>query len=90
MCKPGEYKEKTMYLGWKGLWLPAAATGKGGTMGGLCILAPSTVVMTAPPGIDSHILWEARAMAAHVHWGVAGGVIFINIYLYKIQVKFIQ
>ena len=44
-------------------------------------LAPTSTTITSPPGLDTHILWEARAIAAHCHWGVKGGLVVVCVYL---------
>ena len=79
--KLGEFQDKIGDLGWRGLWTPAATTTRGGTTGGVAIVAPTTIMLTRPPGLESHVLWGARAIAAHAQWGVRGGIIIINAYL---------
>ena len=77
----GEFQDRVADLGFRGLWSPASTTSKGGTSGGAAILGPSSTTLTAPPGLESHIIWDARAVAAHCHWGVPGGIVVICAYL---------
>ena len=67
--------------GWSGAWIPGVATEAGGTSGGLAILTRGKAMITVPPGKDSHVLVDGRAMAARVHWGCPGGLVFVNLYL---------
>ena len=50
-------------------------------MGGVAILAPSTVQVTAPPALEHHVLWDGRMIAGHVHWGTKGGIVVVNVYM---------
>eukprot|EP00959_Pyramimonas_sp_CCMP1952_P252302 5271545-Pyramimonas_sp.AAC.1 len=38
--------------------------------------------MSLPPGRASGVLVQGYAVAGHAHWGVAGGIICVSIYLH--------
>ncbi|CAK0847000.1 unnamed protein product, partial [Prorocentrum cordatum] len=59
----------------------AKAMAMGGTVGGVVILAKASILMMAPPLPDSPVLHEGRMSAAHVHWGVRGGLVMTSVYL---------
>ena len=80
-CRLGEYQDRIRDLGRKGLRLPAAASGMG--RGHRWSLHPRPLQRRddgASRYRQPHIV-GGRAMAAHVHWGAAGGNTFINLYL---------
>ncbi|CAK0865013.1 unnamed protein product [Prorocentrum cordatum] len=41
----------------------------------------ASILVTAPPLLDSPVLHEGRMSAAHVHWGVRGGLVMISVHL---------
>ncbi|CAK0810080.1 unnamed protein product [Prorocentrum cordatum] len=65
--------------GHAGLWAPAVQgpRGEAGTSGEAAVLARSHTTVTSPPFLESPVLLAARLVAAHVHWGVAGGFVGI-------------
>ncbi|CAK0906075.1 unnamed protein product, partial [Prorocentrum cordatum] len=67
--------------GWHGLWAPAEETGGASAAScssGVCVLAPANAMVTMPPNGD-HAVFPRHAVAAHVHWGVPGGLIVIGV-----------
>ena len=67
--------------GYHGLWAPALDTEAGDSSGGVAVLAKSNIMVTAPPGRSDHVLEPGRMVAAHVHYGVAGGLVVVAVYL---------
>ncbi|CAK0852191.1 unnamed protein product, partial [Prorocentrum cordatum] len=67
-----------------GLWAPAVQgpRGEAGAPGGVAVLARSHVIVTSPPFLESPVLLAGRLVAAHVHWGVAGGFVSISAYFH--------
>ncbi|CAK0794960.1 unnamed protein product [Prorocentrum cordatum] len=59
----------------------AAARGSDVASGGAAAWARTHVVVADPPFLDIPVLAEARPVAAHVRWGVAGGPVAISAYL---------
>ncbi|CAK0811969.1 unnamed protein product, partial [Prorocentrum cordatum] len=68
--------------GWHGVWSAAnpPSTSTSGSVGGVAVLAPTVVSVTAPPGCDSPVLVPGRLVAGHVRAGLAGGVVVLSIY----------
>ncbi|CAK0796737.1 unnamed protein product, partial [Prorocentrum cordatum] len=73
-------QNKVRAAGYHGIWEPALPGQGVGSRGGVAVLAPLRVVITKPPGLDSHVLQEGRMMAAHVHAGVKGGFVMLSCY----------
>ncbi|CAK0849988.1 unnamed protein product [Prorocentrum cordatum] len=48
--------------------------------GGVAVLVPTYIMVTAPPD-DGHIIYPGRAVCAQISWGVAGGIIVASVYL---------
>ena len=70
--------------GWHGVWSAAtpSSTSTTGTVGGVAVLAPTSVQVTAPPGRDSPVLVPGRLVAGHVRAGPSGGVVALSVYLH--------
>ena len=66
--------------GYHGVWAPALPT-SGGSQGGVAVLVPTHVCVTAPPGRSSPVLEARRLVAGYVHWGVRGGFAAISVHL---------
>ncbi|CAK0837890.1 unnamed protein product, partial [Prorocentrum cordatum] len=69
--------------GWHGAWSAAnpSSTSTSGSVGGVAVLAPTVVSVTAPLGRDPPVLVPGRPVAGHVRAGPAGGVVVLSIYL---------
>ena len=69
--------------GFSGVWAPASPSPSApcGTVGGVAILAKTSIVVTAPPLLKTPVLHKGRLAAAHVHWGVGGGLVMLSVYL---------
>ena len=64
--------------GFHGVW-EAALPGQGqGTQGGVAILVPTRVLVTAPPALDGPTLEPGRMVAAHVSAGGKRGFVMIS------------
>ncbi|CAK0807829.1 unnamed protein product [Prorocentrum cordatum] len=79
-------QNKVRAAGYHGIWEPALPGQGAGSRGGVAVLAPLRVVITKPPGLDSHVLHDGRMMAAHVHAGVKGGFVMLSCY-FVVDVK---
>ncbi|CAK0894487.1 unnamed protein product [Prorocentrum cordatum] len=51
-------------------------------LAGMAVLARSHITVTSPPFLESPVLLAARLVAAHVHWGVAGGFVAVSAYFH--------
>ncbi|CAK0840691.1 unnamed protein product [Prorocentrum cordatum] len=78
----GEFQARALDAGWHGLWAPSPSTGDSATsnFGGVAVLVPTYIMVTAPPD-DGHIIYPGRAVCAQINWGVAGGIIVASVYL---------
>ncbi|CAK0802338.1 unnamed protein product [Prorocentrum cordatum] len=78
----GEFQARALDAGWHGLWAPSPTTGDSATsnFGGVAVLVPTYIMVTAPPD-DGHIIYPGRAVCAQINWGVAGGIIVASVYL---------
>ena len=77
--KLGEVQAAALDAGWAGAWLPAAAT-TGGSSGGVAVLARSNIVVSYGPNTTDGCIVPARILAAHVHWGLRGGLVCVSAY----------
>ncbi|CAK0909012.1 unnamed protein product, partial [Prorocentrum cordatum] len=77
-------QQATLDHEYAGLWAPAAQgpRGEAGAAGGVAVLARSHITITGPPFLVSPVLLAARLVAAHAHWGVAGGFVAISPYFH--------
>ncbi|CAK0837814.1 unnamed protein product [Prorocentrum cordatum] len=82
-AKLADLQHEVLDHGFAGIWAPAVAgpTSAEGTTGGVAVLARKNIPVTAPPLLPSATLWPGRLVAAHVHWGVRGGIVFVSAYL---------
>ncbi|CAK0910291.1 unnamed protein product [Prorocentrum cordatum] len=78
------FQQAVLDHGCAGLWAPAVQgpRGEAGASGGVAVHARSHIVVTSPLFLDSTVLLAARLVAAHVHWGVAGGFVAISAYFH--------
>eukprot|EP00959_Pyramimonas_sp_CCMP1952_P031215 654408-Pyramimonas_sp.AAC.1 len=68
-------------LGYHGFFGGAVQTESGGKSGGVAILAPTHIVVKAPPALPDHVFEPGRIAAADVSWIVPGGVVIVAVYL---------
>eukprot|EP00959_Pyramimonas_sp_CCMP1952_P272015 5687333-Pyramimonas_sp.AAC.1 len=62
-------------MGWHGVWAPALPAEAGGSSSGVAVLVPRQIsITTAVYAPDDGILIPGRLIAAHVRWGVVGGL----------------
>ena len=74
-------QKNALALGFHGVWAEALP-GKGvGSQGGVAVLAPSRVLVTAPPALREPTLEPGRMVAAHVSAGGKRGFVLISCYL---------
>eukprot|EP00959_Pyramimonas_sp_CCMP1952_P360963 7559705-Pyramimonas_sp.AAC.2 len=68
-------------LGCHGFFGGAVQTGADGKSGGVATLAPTHIVVKAPPELPDHVIEPGRTAAADVSWIVPGGVDSVAVYL---------
>ncbi|CAK0813488.1 unnamed protein product, partial [Prorocentrum cordatum] len=76
-----EVQSKAAAKGFRGARAEAIDTGRGGSCGGVAVIAPVRVLVSAPPQLTDRALIPGRLVAAHAHWGRAGGIVLLSVHL---------